>query len=82
MRNIQSSSHAKYDLKIHIVRCPKYRKRIFHDKIAHNMQGIIRDICNKHDIKIISGKLAVDHVHLFVSYEPKLSVSKLVQYIK
>ncbi len=39
-------------------------------------------MCKKHDIKIISGKLTVDHVHLFISYEPNVSVSKIVQYIK
>lgn len=82
MRNIQSTSHAKYDLKVHLVWCPKYRKRVLHWMTANNLHKIIKEICKKHDIRIISGKLAVDHVHLFVSYDPSLSISKLVQYIK
>ena len=33
-------------------------------------------------MEIISGKVAKDHVHLFVSYSPHLSVSKMMQKIK
>ena len=34
------------------------------------------------DIIIIKGHVSVDHVHLYVSAPPRLSVSKMVQYIK
>lgn len=29
MRRYRLGSHAKYDLKVHLVWCPKYRKRMF-----------------------------------------------------
>ncbi|MGU9987614.1 IS200/IS605 family transposase, partial [Rickettsia sp. R1] len=30
----------------------------------------------------ISGKISCDHVHMFISYKPQISLSKLVQYLK
>jgi len=36
----------------------------------------------EHEAYIISGKVASDHIHMFVSYRPQLAISKLVQYLK
>ena len=36
----------------------------------------------ENEVHIISGKVASDHVHMFVSYRPQLALSKLVQYLK
>ena len=36
----------------------------------------------EHEIHIISGKVAADHVHMFVSYRPQMAVTKMVQYLK
>lgn len=35
-----------------------------------------------HEIRIIKGHVGRDHVHLFVSAPPRLSVSKIMQYVK
>ena len=36
----------------------------------------------EHEVQIVSGKVAADHVHMFVSYRPQLALSKLAQYLK
>jgi REP element-mobilizing transposase RayT len=36
----------------------------------------------ENEIQIISGKVFVDHVHMFISYKPQQSVSKIVQFLK
>ncbi len=36
----------------------------------------------ENEIQIISGKVAVDHIHMFISYKPQQSVSKIVQLLK
>ncbi|WCR59603.1 MAG: hypothetical protein PG978_001039 [Wolbachia endosymbiont of Ctenocephalides felis wCfeF] len=36
----------------------------------------------ENEIQIISGKVAVDHVHMFISYKPQQSVSKIVQLLR
>ena len=58
MRSYRKNSHSKYDLKVHLIWIPKYRKRV------------------------LTGKVAADHVHMFVSYRPQQSLSQLVQYLK
>ena len=82
MRSYRTSSHSKYDLKVHIVWVPKYRKRILIGKVAERTRDLLRQICMEHEVHIISGKIVADHVHMFVSYKPQLALSKLVQYLK
>jgi len=43
---------------------------------------LIREICKANDVEIIRGHISTDHVHLFVSVPPHLSVSKLMQLLK
>ena len=43
---------------------------------------MIRQVCQKNEVEILSGHVSRDHIHLLVSVPPHLSVSKLVQYIK
>lgn len=42
----------------------------------------VAEICLANEIQIIKGHVSKDHIHLLVSYPPRLSVSKLVQYLK
>jgi putative transposase len=43
---------------------------------------LIRQICDANDIVILKGRVSKDHVHLYISYPPKLSVSEMVRRIK
>lgn len=61
---------------------PKYRRPVLYGQVGEMARELIRQVCMELDIEIISGKLARDHVHLFLSYPPHLSVSKLAQQIK
>ena len=50
--------------------------------LAVRLRNIIREICRANDVEIIKGHVSKDHVHLFVSVPPDISVSKLVQRLK
>ena len=50
--------------------------------VAERFRELIRGICKEHEVEIIKGHVAKDHVHLFVSVPPHLAISKLVQYLK
>ena|SRR3989338_10590132 len=82
MKHYRTTPHSKYDLKVHIVFIPKYRKPVLYGQVGLKARDLIRQICTGLDVEILSGKLARDHVHLFVSYPPYLSISDLVQKIK
>ena len=69
-------------MKVQVIWIPKYRKRCLTGGIAQRTRDILRQICMEHEVYIISGKVALDHVHMFVSYRAQLAISKLVQYLK
>ena len=82
MQNYRKTSHSTYDCKYHVVWITKYRKKIMYGVVAERVRELIRGICKEHDVEIIRGHVSQDHVHLFVSVPPHLSISKLVQYLK
>jgi putative transposase len=68
MRRYRTGAHAKYDLKVHIVWVPKYRKRILTGPVAVRVRDRLRQIATENDLHNISGKVSSDHVHMFLSY--------------
>lgn len=66
----------------HIVINPKYRARVFVGPIAVECEHIIRKICAGLDCRIIKMSVAPDHVHIFLRYPPKRSLSFIAKRIK
>lgn len=48
-------------------------------QIALRTRDLIRMVCSKNDVEILSGYVEKDHIHLLVSVPLYLSASKLVQ---
>jgi len=82
MDKYRKSSHTVYDLKYHIVWITKYRKPVLFGEVSKRVRDLIREICKSTDVEIVKGHISRDHVHLFVSVPPHISVSKLVQSLK
>jgi len=82
MQNYRESSHTVYDLKYHIVWITKYRKPILQGEIAKRARDLVREICKAKDVEILKGHISKEHVHVFVSVPPHISVSQLVQSLK
>jgi len=61
---------------------PKYRGKILLGDVAEVAEEIIRETCKELDIEIIDMAMNVDHVHLFIKYPPKYSVSWIAKRIK
>ena len=51
-------------------------------EVAIRARDLIRQIAMEHELEIISGKVARDHVHVFVSYRPTQKVSQIMQWLK
>ena len=82
MHQYRLGAHTKTDLKAHIVWIPKYRKKLLVGEVAIRVRDVLRQIATEHDLLIISGKIARDHVHVFLSYRPNQDISKIVQWLK
>lgn len=82
MQNYRKTSHSVYDIKYHIVWITKYRKPVLTGELARRARELIRQNCKSLDVEIIKGHVSKDHIHLFVSVPPHLSVSSLVKQLK
>ena len=78
----RKTSHSVYDLKYHVVWITKYRKPVLSGEVAKRLRELVRQTCAAVDVYILSGHVAIDHVHLLVSVPPQVSVSSLMQRIK
>jgi len=78
----RKTSHAVYDLKYHVVWVTKYRKPVLRGETATRLRELIRQTCATLDVYIVSGHVAVDHVHLLLSVPPNVAVSDLMQRLK
>ena len=82
MQNYRKGSHTVYDCKYHIVWITKYRKQVMVGPIAEAVRTYIKQICQENDVQIIKGHVSKDHIHMFVSVPPNISISALVQAMK
>ena len=57
-----------YNINYHIVWCVKYRRKVLTPKIGFNV--------------VECKACEIDHVHCFVSAPPKISVTRIVKYLK
>ncbi len=82
MRSYRKASHSVYDVKVHLIWITKYRYHVLTQKVGIRVRDVIRQVCDANDIHIIEGCVSKDHVHLYASYPPKLSVSEMVRLMK
>ena len=79
---LKRTSHTIYETKYHLVWAPKYRKWILRGDIQKRAEELFHEIAENHDIEIDMLEVAEDHVHLFVSFPPRMSISRVVGKLK
>ena len=82
MQEARSGSHTVYQLHVHIVWSTKYRFHVLKGEVQVRCRDLIRQTCDSLDVRILKGVVSRDHVHLHLSYPPKVSVSDLVKRLK
>jgi putative transposase len=80
---IKRTSHAVYDTSYHLVWCPKYRKKIFErEEVKERAVQLIREINEEYGFDVIEMEIAIDHVHILLSFPPRYSIGEVVRIIK
>ena len=67
---------------LHLVWVTKYRRKVLTGEVGLRVREVIRQICGDHDVVIMKGHVASDHVPLIVSIPPQVTISRLVQRLK
>jgi len=82
MQYYKRGSHTVHDCTYHIIWVTKYRYPVLVGDIGLRARQIIRQICEDEEVEIIRGSVGQDHIHLYISVPPYVTISKLVQYLK
>ena len=82
MKEYRHGAHSVFEIHLHLVWTTKYRKRILAGEVGLRVRELIREVCRQHEVTIMKGHVSGDHVHLFVSIPPQVTISRLVQWLK
>lgn len=82
MQNLRKGGHTVHQMHVHLVWSTKYRYPILKGDVQIRCRDLIRQTCDSLDIQIMKGVVSKDHIHLHLSYPPKLSVSDMVKRLK
>ena len=82
MKDYRRGAHTVFEIHLHIVWTTKYRRPALTGEVGLRVRDLIREICAKHEVSIMKGHISRDHVHLFVSIPPQVTISRLLQWLK
>lgn len=57
-------------------------QNIMYGENKKDLVEIIKKLCEMKSVRLIEGKVCVDHIHMYVAIPPKLSVSEFMSYLK
>ena len=78
----QSLSHTKYICTYHVVFIPKYRRKTLYGALRTDVRDILKKVCDIEGIQLIQGAVCADHVHIYMSIPPKMSISTAMSKLK
>ena len=82
MKDYRRGSHTVFEIHLHLVWATKYRRPALTGEVALRVRDLIRELCGQQEVRIMKGHVAKDHVQLFVSIPPQVTISRLVQRLK
>ena len=75
-------SHTVYNIEYHFVWVTKYRYQVLNGDVSLRVRELVRQTCEAFEIKIWSGVVSKDHIHIVVSAPPNLAPSEIMRRIK
>jgi putative transposase len=78
----RTGRHVVFNLNAHMVFVPKYRRKVITERVFANLRSTWLAICADFGVDLRESNWEHDHVHLLVSYPPKIALSVLVNSLK
>ena len=75
-------SHTVFNIEYHFVWVTKYRYKVLKGDVAGRVRELVRQTCEAFEIRILSGVVSSDHVHILVSAPPTMAPSEIMRRIK
>lgn len=73
---------AVYSLKLHIVWCPKYRRRVLENGVDVRLKELLHNKSAELGWTIHALEVMPDHVHVFLEHDPSMGVAEIVNRLK
>jgi putative transposase len=80
--NNRSSSHAVFNIKLHIVFVTKYRRKTLSPEVLDYLKEAFSDCLNAWNCKLMEFEGEPDHAHLLIDIHPALDISVLINNLK
>lgn len=77
-----SLTHTKYNCTYHVVFVPKYRRKVMYGQLRQEVGQILSTVCKITGVQLIKGGVCPDHVHMYISIPPKMSLSTVMSKLK
>ena len=61
-----STSHCKYLIQYHIIRCPEFRFSVLKGNVDNILKQTLQKICNDYNYHIKALEVMPDHIHIFI----------------
>jgi putative transposase len=74
--------HVVYNLNVHLVFVPKYRKKVLTARVFRFLEAVWQSVCRDFGAELRECGYESDHAHLLVFYPPKVAISVLVNSLK
>src|ERR1700738_2569109 len=81
-RRFRRTSGGVSSLGLHVVWCPRYRRRVLGGRVARRLSGLLEQIAAEHGWQIVAREVMPDHVHLFVRVGPTDAPAAVVRAFK
>lgn len=82
MERYATNTGAVFSLKLHIVWCPKYRRKVLTGAIEQRLAELLHEKANTIGITIHTLEIMPDHVHLFIGHDPTRCVAEIAARLK
>ncbi|WP_245622975.1 IS200/IS605 family transposase [Kiloniella litopenaei] len=77
-----TGSHTTFYHRFYVVWVTRYRFKVLRGEMRERLRAIIRQSCEEMGVSIVKGVLSTDHVHMFLSIPPHLSLPNVMRRIK
>jgi putative transposase len=82
MIDIVNGRNCVHQVAYHVVWCVKYRKNLLCGRVRKFLLKVLFEVCRENDWQIISFEVQPDHVHVFLSFPPVVSISVALKKLK
>lgn len=71
-----------YKNQFHIIFCPKYRRKVLVDGVDTRLKEILYEEASDMNVEIKAIEVMPDHVHLFIEFDPRMNLHKVIKTLK